>query len=201
MGDTDLQPHAWASFGQEYQSDVTFHLRIAESAADSVLREARRLIREEDAQLPILKLQSFQSHMEASIDFWIVRMAARIFAVFGLVALLVASIGLHGVRAYTVARRTREIGIRMAIGTNARNAVGLILREGVRVSLVAAAIGLGLSLLVGRLLAGMLFSVSAADPVVFGGAAAMLVAISLVACWLPARRAARVQPMAVLRTE
>lgn len=166
-----------------------------------MLREARRLIREEDAQLPILKLQSFQSHMEVSIDFWIVRMAARIFAVFGLVALLVASIGLYGVRAYTGARRTREIGIRIAIGANAREAVGLILRKGLRGSLVAAGIGLGLSLLVGRLLAAMLFGVSAADPVVFGGAAAMLVAISLVACWLPARRAARVQPMTALRTE
>jgi ABC-type antimicrobial peptide transport system permease subunit len=89
----------------------------------------------------------------------------------------------------------------MAIGATARDAVGLILRKGVRVSLTAAAIGLGLSLLVGRLLAGMLFGVTAADPVVFGGAAAMLVAISLVACWLPARRASRVQPMAALRSE
>jgi predicted permease len=202
MGDTDFQPHAWASFGQEYQSDVTFHLQTAKGAdADSVLREARRRIREEDERLPILNLRTLQSHMEASLDFWIVRMAARIFAVFGLVALLVASIGLYGVRAYTVARRTREIGIRMAIGANARDAVRLILREGVRVSLVAAAVGLGLSLLAGRLLAGTLFGVSAADPVVFGGAAAMLVAISLAACWLPARRAARVQPMTALRTE
>jgi ABC-type antimicrobial peptide transport system permease subunit len=84
---------------------------------------------------------------------------------------------------------------------NARDAVGLILREGVRVSLAAAGIGIGLSLLVGRLPAGMLVGVSAADPVVFGGAAAILVAISLVACWLPARRAARVKPIAELRME
>jgi putative ABC transport system permease protein len=111
--------------------------------------------------------------------------------------------GFSGIAAIvlTVARRTREIGIRMAIGANARDAVGLILREGVRVSLLAAAIGLGLSLMIGRLLAGMLFGVTAADPEVFGGAAAMLVAISPVTCRLPARRAARVQPMAALRME
>ena len=203
MGDP-TQPFAWEPFGQQYQSDVTLHVALkagAEKNTDAAMTAVRREIREADAGLPILKLDTFRNHVEGSMDFWLLRMAAKIFALFGLVALVVAAVGLYGVRAYTVARRTREIGIRMAVGASASDAVGLILREGLAVSAVAAGVGIGLSLATGKLLAGMLYHVSAADPVVFGGAAGALVLVSMLACWFPARRAARVQPMTALRTE
>jgi putative ABC transport system permease protein len=123
------------------------------------------------------------------------------FSIFGAVALLLAMIGLYGIRSYTVANRTREIGIRMALGASVRDTLQLVVREGVVLTAVGAAAGLALSFLVGRVLAGMLYEVSGSDPVVFIAGPLVLSAVSLVACYLPARRAARVDPMVALRHE
>jgi len=139
--------------------------------------------------------------MEASADFWVVRTGARLLAIFGGVALLLAMIGLYGVRAYSVARRTREIGIRMALGAESSDALGLVLREGLIVTAIGAAAGLALSLGVGRILSSLLYGVSGFDPVVLVAAPAVLAAVSLLACYIPARRAARVDPMVALRYE
>src|SRR5674476_1549073 len=117
------------------------------------------------------------------------------------VALLLAAIGLYGIRSYTVARRTREIGIRMALGASAGDTLRLVVREGAALTVIGAAAGLALSFLLGKVLAGMLYEVSGSDPVVFLAAPAVLSAISLVACYVPARRAARVDPMIALRHE
>ena len=116
-------------------------------------------------------------------------------------ALFLAVIGLYAVNAYTVSRRTREIGIRMALGADAGTTLGMVLREGLRVT--AAGIGLGLLLAVGlsRVLAGMLYEVGAFDPVVLGIAPLLLGSVALLACYVPARRAARVDPMVALRCE
>ena len=123
------------------------------------------------------------------------------FSIFGGVALLLAMVGLYGVRAYTVARRTREIGIRMALGANAGDTLRMILREGLLVTSIGAGVGLLLAAGVGRLLASFLYKVSGADPIVFTAAPILLAAISLLACYLPARKAARVDPMVALRYE
>ena len=123
------------------------------------------------------------------------------FSIFGGVALLLASIGLYGVRAYAVAQRTREIGIRMAIGASSSDAMRMVLREGVTITLVAGAVGLALSLAIGKVLAGMLYQVSGMDPLVFAGAPLLLGVVSLLACYFPARRASRVDPMVALRYE
>src|SRR5258708_2287540 len=132
---------------------------------------------------------------------WGVRTGARMFVVFGGVALLVAMIGLYGVRAYTVALRTHEIGIRMALGASARDATGLILREGLVLTAVGAGIGLALSLGIGRVLSSLLYQTSAADPLILTAAPFLLGSVSLLACYLPARRASRVAPMTALRHE
>ena len=199
-----IQPHVYVPFAEEYQSDMSFHLRTTHQGPDAdarVLEAVRREVRATDGRLPILGLKTLRKHLERSIDLWIVRTGARMFALFGVVALLVAAIGLYGVRAYTVARRTREIGIRIAVGASTRDALLMILREGLVVTLIATGIGLALSLALARLLAGLLYQASAIDPLVLLGAPSLLAIVSLLACYFPARRAARVEPMVALRYE
>jgi putative ABC transport system permease protein len=198
------RPHVYVPFGQETQSDMNLHLRVAAagSAAEAQLAaEVRRTIRAVDSRLPVLTLRSIRHHLEASFDVWLLRTAARMFTVFGVVALLLAAVGLYGVRAYTVARRTREIGIRMAVGASAGDALGLILREGLWLTAIGAGVGVLLSLALGKALSGMLYQVSGADPVVLAAAPLLLAAVSLLASWVPARKAARIDPMVALRHE
>lgn len=123
------------------------------------------------------------------------------FTIFGSVALFLAVVGVYGVKAYTVARRTREIGIRMALGATSRSTLWTILKEGMALTGVGIGVGLLLAFGVGRLLSTMLYEVSALDPLVFLGAALLLTVISLLACYVPAYRASRVDPMIALRYE
>jgi putative ABC transport system permease protein len=132
---------------------------------------------------------------------WLLRMGALLFATFGGVALLLALIGVYGVNAYMVARRTREIGVRMAIGADRRDVLRLFLREGLLLTGAGLALGLVLAGLVARLMRGMLFEVSPFDPLVFGVASALLAGAALLACYLPARRATRIDPLLALRHE
>ena len=166
-----------------------------------MLETLRREIMAVDSRLTVLTLRTLRDQLETSIDVWIVRTAARMFTIFGMVALLLASIGLYGVRAYSVARRTREIGIRMAIGASASDALGMVLREGLALTAIGLGTGLALSLALGKVLAGLLYQVSGVDPFVFTAAPLLLAAVSLLACYFPARRAARVDPMVALRYE
>jgi putative ABC transport system permease protein len=194
----------YVPFGQEYQADMHIHLKVAAQGEDADVRlldTVRREIRSVDSRLPVLALKTMRQHLDTSIELWVVRTGARMFVIFGSVALLLAMVGLYGVRAYTVARRTREIGIRMALGANAGDTLRMILREGLLVTTIGAGTGLLLSAAVGRVLAGFLYKVSSADPVVFTAAPILLAAISLLACYLPARKAARVDPMVALRYE
>ena len=161
----------------------------------------RRKIRAVDERLPLIALKTLRGHLESSFDLWIVKTGAQMFGIFGGVALLVAMVGLYGVRAYTVARRTREIGIRMALGAGSGAALRMILREGLVLTAISTGIGLVLSLGVGKILASLLYGVSGVDPAVFLTAPVLLGAVSIVACYVPARRAARVDPMVALRHE
>jgi putative ABC transport system permease protein len=200
----ESQSRLYVPFGQEYQSDMNIHLKIAVQGSDGeaqLLDTVRREIRAVDSRLPVLALKTLRQHLDSSIELWIVRTGARMFTLFGSVALVLAMVGLYGVRAYTVARRTREIGIRMALGANAMDTLRMILREGLVVTSIGAGIGLLLSAALGRVLAGFLYKVSGADPIVFTAAPILLAMISLLACYIPARKAARVDPMVALRYE
>jgi putative ABC transport system permease protein len=135
------------------------------------------------------------------MDIWVVGTGSRLFGIFGAVALLLAMIGLYGIRAYTVSRRTREIGIRMALGATGRDTLRMILREGVTIAAAGVSLGLVLSWLLGRVLASMLYEVTGTDALVFLLGPAVLTAVSLLACYIPARRASRVDPMVALRYE
>jgi len=198
------RPHVYVPFGHDFQSDMNIHLRVAAQGVDAegrLLETVRHEIRAVDSRLPVLALKTLRDHLDASFDLWSTRMAARMFAIFGSVALLLAMTGLYGVRAYTVARRTREIGIRMALGAAAGDTLRLILREGLAVTSIGLGAGLLFSLGLGKILAGFLYKVSAADPVVLSAAPILLTVVSLLACYLPARRAAKVDPSIALRYE
>ena len=189
---------------QQYQADLQLHLKITPTGRAGqarLLDTVRREMRAVDARLPVLSLRTMRDHLDASFDLWIVRTGARMLTIFGIVALVLAVIGLYGVKAYTVAQRTRELGIRVALGADSADTLKLILSEGLSVSLVGITVGMVLALALGRVLAGVLYEVSAFDPVVCTAAPVMLATVSLVACCLPARRAARVDPMVALRYE
>ncbi len=191
-------------FGRGYQSNVFFFVRFARSPIGHEGATAdllRRTIHELEPGLPILSLKSFHQHMEADIQLWLVRAGAALFSVFGGLALGLAVVGLYGVKAYSVARRTREIGIRMALGAQRSSVQRMILREGSAMLAGGVALGLLLAVATGKLLSSMLYQVSSLDPIAFTVAPLVLVAAGLLATWLPARRATRISPMAALRTE
>jgi predicted permease len=191
-------------FARGFQSDVFFHVKFAalapgqESAAADLIR---RTVRETDATLPILTLRTFAQHLDADISLWMVRAGAALFSVFGGLALGLAVVGVYGVKAYTVARRTREIGIRMALGANAHDVLWMILREGAWMLTAGIMLGLALAVATGKIVSGMLYQVGALDPVAFTVAPLVLAAAAFLACWLPARRATKVDPIVALRAE
>jgi putative ABC transport system permease protein len=131
----------------------------------------------------------------------ITKIGAMLFGTFGAVAILLSFLGVYGLKAYSVARRTREIGIRMALGATARDVVKMIVGEGARIAMVGLAIGLVLAVGVGKLAGKFLYGVTGADPITFTLIPIALAAVALIACWLPARRATRVNPMTALRCE
>jgi len=139
--------------------------------------------------------------MDANPQLWVVRAGATLFSIFGALALGLAVVGVYGVKAYSVARRTREIGIRMALGAQGKTVLWMILREGFAMVLAGLLIGLLLALATGKILSAILFQVSSTDPFAFTIAPLVLMTAALLATWLPARRATKISPMAALRTE
>jgi predicted permease len=194
----------YAAFGQAFQSNANIHLRLAPGAAgggSALLQSVRREIRAFDENLPVLSLKTMRGHFDTSVELWLLRVAARMFAAFGAVAMFLAVVGVYGVRAYVVARRTREIGVRMAMGATTGDTMRMVVREGLLLTAIGVLIGWALALGVGRLLSSLLYRVSPTDPVVFLATPLILTAAGLLASYFPARRAARVDPMAALRCE
>lgn len=187
-----------------YNGNVYFHVRLASTdrkAVAAMIPTLRQALRNVDPNLPVLKMSPFTDLLEKNVGLWIVRLGAVLFGVFGGIALLLAVVGVYGVKSYAVARRTREIGIRMALGAHPRDVFSLIMKQGALQTGFALGIGLLLSLAAGRLLTQILYQVSPADPTALVTSCLLLSAAALLACYLPARRATKVSPMTALRTE
>jgi putative ABC transport system permease protein len=129
------------------------------------------------------------------------RFNMALLAAFGVLGLVIAAIGIYGVMAYTVSQRTREIGVRLALGATERSIVGAVLGRGLRLTAIGVAIGVTIALALSRLIVGMLYGVTAIDPATFVLVPPLLFAIAALACYIPARRATRVDPVVALRSE
>jgi predicted permease len=170
---------------------------IAQAPASS-LPALRQMIRSVDANLPVYQAETMERHLRNAL--FLPRLAGILFGVFGFTGLLLASVGLYGVMSYSVSRRSREIGIRMALGAEAGRVRLLIVRQGMSIALAAMLLGLLAALAVAKLSAGILYGIHPHDPLTFAAVAASLATVALLACWIPARRAARVEPITALRT-
>src|SRR5438046_480234 len=199
-----LNQRLFVPLAQGYNGNVYLHVRLATKdrrAVAAFIPTMRQTLRSIDPDLPILSIAPFVDLTEKSVGLWIVRLGALLFGVFGGIALLLAVFGVFGVKAYAVACRTREIGIRMALGAHRRDIFTLIMRQGAIQTALAVTIGLLFSLAAGRVLARILYQVSPSDPFALFISGALLAAAAMLACFFPARRATHVEPLKALRTE
>jgi predicted permease len=194
-------PHVYVPVGQHDTEGMTLQVRVDGVDERAMLATIARQVRELDAQVPILRLRTWRDDLDASIDVLVLRGGATVCAIFGAIALLLAVIGVYGVKSYVVSRRTREFGIRIATGASPRTLLWQVLREGGRTTAIGIGIGLLLAVGAGRLLQGILYGVNGIEPVVFVAAPVILIASSLLASFVPALRATRVDPTVALRAE
>jgi hypothetical protein len=196
--------HIYVPFGWNYRPAMNLHVRTASAdqhAVASMLDTLRRQFTAIDPRLPVLELTTFQRFYDNSLELWGIRMGGRMLMLFGSLALGLAVAGVYGVRCYLVSRRTREIGIRMALGANSQDVVSMVMRESLGITAAGLALGLPIALLMGKLLSSILYDVSGFDPLVFSAAPGLLAAASLFASYVPARRATKVDPLAALRQQ
>ena len=165
----------------------------------TVIGALHRVLRSLDSQLPLAPAQKMQQVLEESVSGR--RFEMYLTDAFAAVALALASLGIYGIVSFAVARRTPEIGIRVALGARPRQLVAMVIREGMTPVVAGLAAGLGCALLVGRLLASQLFDISPRDPLTFSVVAVVLIGVAACACWIPARRALRIDPITALRFE
>jgi putative ABC transport system permease protein len=185
-------PHAQDSMG-----DMTLTIRAANP--ESLALAIRGQVKAMDPDQPITGMRTMTEVVSRSV--WQPRLYAILFGVFAAVALALASVGIYGVMAYSVSERTREIGIRVALGAQRRDVLKLVVAQGMKLALIGAVVGLGAALALTRLMQSLLFEVSATDPLTFAGLAAFLTIVAMLACYIPARRATKVDPVIALRCD
>jgi predicted permease len=191
-------PFVYIPLAQEYQRGMTLLVRT-DGDPLALAPAVNAAMREINKNLPLFNVKTMASHVSAALS--ADRMIAVMLGLFAAVALALAAVGIYGMLAYSVAQRTREIGIRVALGARRADILRLVVGQGMTLVLFGAAIGLGLALALGRLFAGLLFGVSASDAPTLTATTLLLTAVALLACYLPARRATKVDPMVALRYE
>ncbi|MEY2601920.1 MAG: putative transport system permease protein [Verrucomicrobiota bacterium] len=203
QNDTTLA-RLFVPFAHGYSGNIFLHVRLDTQdrhAVAGMISTVRQSLRELDPDLPILSIAPYVDLVDRCVGLWIVKLGATLFGAFGAIALLLAVVGVYGVKAYSVSCRTREIGIRMALGAHRKDVFVLIMRQGAIQTALAVFVGLLLSLAAGRVLARILYQVSPTDLFALITSSLLLAAAALLACFLPARRATYVNPITALRTE
>jgi putative ABC transport system permease protein len=196
----DRQTYMFLPEYQNYQSQMML-LVSANSADDlkAVVENVRREIGQMDARIPVFGVTMAEANL--SYAYWGPRLAAGMATAFGLLALLLATMGLYSVMTYAVSQRTREIGIRMALGAQAGDVLRMVVWRGLRLTIVGMVLGLAAAFGLTRVMKNLLFDMSATDPATFALIALLLVGVALIASYVPARRAAKVDPLQALRHE
>jgi ABC-type antimicrobial peptide transport system permease subunit len=196
---SDTPPTFYVDYRQKPGAGrMVFEIQTAGEPA-SVLNAARAAVASLDHDLPLTDVRTMQQQVDSTmVD---ERMFAELTSGFGLLALVLASVGIYGIMAYAVASRTSEIGIRLALGAQPRNVRRMILRESGWLAVVGAGVGVATALVLTRLVKSMLYGIEPYDPLALGAGVVVLLAVALAASWIPARRAAGLQPMKALRHE
>ena len=192
-------PHVYLPFSQAYDGGIVFI--VVETAGDPgpMMETVRKTLVSSDPDFCTYGVKRLSDALDAS--FWQARFELWALGVLGTLALVLAAVGMYGVIAYHVTARTREIGIRMALGARPADVFRLIIGQGLQVTMVGVGIGLALSAAAARVLASLLYGVSPTDAATWSAAVAVWLAVAVLACWLPARRAARVEPLVALRQD
>lgn len=195
--------HVYVPFGSHYRSEMTLHVKTAPGTEARMLEPVRATIQSVDQRLPILSLETLTNHRDGATSLWAVTFAAKLFVMFGLIAGVLATAGVYGLRAYLVTQRRREIGIRIALGGTRANIVAQLLREGAWMAVTGLVAGTMLAVGLIQVLrqSELLYQVDAIDPLVFIVAPLVLASATAAASYIPARRATRVDPTVALRPE
>jgi predicted permease len=189
---------AYFPLSQQYNSGMTLHLRAA-TKPELLSAAVRQEIRALDPRLPVYNVKTLEQYRRDYL--FTKRIQAALIGGFGLLALALASLGLYGALSYSVAQRTQEIGVRMALGASASDVLRLVVGQGARLIAIGVALGLAGAFAAAHALKSLLYGVSATDPLIFSVVALLLTFVALLACWIPARRATQVDPLRALRCE
>jgi ABC-type antimicrobial peptide transport system permease subunit len=193
-------PYFYLPLSQFYSPSRSIGVEVrTEGQPDRFAGTLRSEIRSVDPNLPITGTAPFVSYMSAS--YFAQKVGASLLSVLGVVSLLLAMLGLYGVMAYSTTQRTREIGIRMAVGARPAQVLIMVVRDGLWLCVIGVAAGILPSLLLSRFASSLLYGVGSGDPITYAGAVSVLVSFALIAAWLPARRAANTNPVEALHWE
>ena len=203
LSDRAPTPHLYVPFSSRTRAAMYYHLRLAPGVSGDgpMVGTLRRELASLDPRLPLLSISTLEAFTKRSPFLWLFRAGARVFTAFGLAGLVLTLVGIWGVNAYMVLRRTREIGIRTALGASPRGVIWLIVRDTTMVTAAGLLAGTILAVAIANLLGSMLYEVTAADPLALLTAPMLLASCALAAAYLPARKATRVAVLAALRRE
>jgi putative ABC transport system permease protein len=196
--EVDTRPEMFFPHAQSPSRQMTLAVRTAGDPV-SLVGPVRERVRAVDQDQPVGNVKTMETWVAESVASR--RFSVLLLGVFALVAAALAAVGIYGVVSYGVAQRTHELGLRIALGARPRDVLRLVIRQGMRMTLIGAALGLAAALALTRVMSGLLYGVTATDPVVYAGVALLLVGVALLACYVPARRATKVDPMEALRHE
>jgi predicted permease len=192
------RPFVWRPMSQGYSSSGILIART-KGNSDALIAAVRGQVQSLDPNLPLFDVKTLNEHMKLAL--FAPKIAAMVLGVFGLVALMLSAIGVYGITSYAVAQRTHEIGIRIALGAQLGDVLRLVLKHGLKLTIIGAVIGLLGAYLATRAISSVLYGVSATDPLTFGFVSLLLIGVALIACYVPARRATKVEPLVALRNE